>query len=210
MEDLFLGPKFSDKEIKEFIESKNIKFEELSENEIIKATAEAIARNKVIGWFQDRMELGPRALGHRSILANPSNPKMKDILNEKVKKREWFRPFAPSLNIDFIGKYFNISQDFPFMIVTLPVKKDKVKEIVSATHVDKTARPQTTKEKRENNYHKLIQQFHSLTGIPAVINTSFNVRGEPIVCTPEDAFNCFRKTDIDYLVLGNYLISKKD
>jgi carbamoyltransferase len=210
MEHAFLGPEFDSKYIKNFLDLNKIEYERLSKEEIIKLTAEKIAKNKIIGWFQGRMEFGPRALGHRSILANPSNPKMKDILNEKVKKREWFRPFAPSLDIDSVERYFNISQDFPFMIVTLPVKRSRVKEIISATHVDKTARPQTTKEKRENGYHKLIEEFHSLTGIPAIINTSFNVRGEPIVCTPEDAFNCFKKTDIDYLVLENYLISKED
>ena len=208
MKHAFLGPEFDSKYIKEFLDSNNIEYEELSKKEIIKFTAKKIASDKVIGWFQGRMEFGPRALGHRSILANPSNPRMKDILNEKVKKREWFRPFAPSLDIDFMERYFNTNQDFPFMIVTLPVKKEKVKEIVSATHVDKTARPQTTREERENDYHKLIEEFHSLTGIPAIINTSFNVRGEPIVCTPEDAYHCFKKTDIDYLVLGNYLVSK--
>jgi len=208
MEHVFLGPEFDLKFIKEFLKSNNIEHEKLSKKEIIEFTAEKIANNKVVGWFQGRMEFGPRALGHRSILANPSNPKMKNILNEKVKHREWFRPFAPSLILEDVNRYFNFDSDFPFMIVTLPVKKEKVKEIISASHVNKTARPQTTKVERENNYHKLIKEFHSLTGLPAVINTSFNVRGEPIVCTLEDAYNCFNNTGIDYLVLGNYLISK--
>ncbi|MDI6826369.1 MAG: carbamoyltransferase C-terminal domain-containing protein [Candidatus Aenigmarchaeota archaeon] len=129
MEHAFLGPEFDSNYIKNFLGMNNIEYEKLSKKEITGFTAEKIAKNKVIGWFQGRMELGPRALGHRSILANPSNPKMRDILNEKVKKREWFRPFAPSLDIDFMETYFNIVQDFPFMIVTLPVKKGKVKEM---------------------------------------------------------------------------------
>jgi carbamoyltransferase len=208
MKDVFLGPKFSDKEVREFLESKNIKFEKLSEKEITKATAEAIAKNKIIGWFQDRMELGPRALGHRSILANASNPKMKKILNEKVKHREWFRPFAPSMLLDNARDYFDFEIDMPFMIITLPVKKEKRREIISATHVDGTSRPQTTIEKREKIYHRLIEEFYSLNGIPAIINTSFNLRGEPIVCSPEDAFNDFMKTKMDYLILGSYFICK--
>jgi len=210
MKDAFLGPKFSDKEIKEFLESKNVKFEKLSEKEIIKAAAEAIAGNKVLGWFQDRMELGPRALGHRSILANPSNPKMKAILNEKVKHREWFRPFAPSVLLENVRDYFDFDIDMPFMIITLPVKEERRKRIISATHIDGTARPQTTIQKREGIYHRLIREFDSLTGVPALINTSFNLRGEPIVCSPQDAFSDFMKTKMDYLILGNYIINKKD
>jgi carbamoyltransferase len=209
MKDAFLGPKFSDREIKEFLESENVKFTKLSKKEIVKATAEAIAKNKIVGWFQDRMELGPRALGHRSILANASNPKMRKILNEKVKHREWFRPFAPSLLLDEVKRYFDFTLDMPFMITTLPVKKEKRMEIISATHVDGTARPQTTIQERENIYHELIEEFYSLTDIPAIINTSFNLKGEPIVCSPEDALNDFMKTKMDCLVLGDYLILKK-
>jgi carbamoyltransferase len=208
MKDVFLGPKFSDKEVREFLESKNIKFEKLSEKEITKATAEAIAKNKIIGWFQDRMELGPRALGHRSILANASNPKMKKILNEKVKHREWFRPFAPSMLLDNARDYFDFDIDMPFMIITLPVKKERRRKIISATHIDGTARPQTTIQKREKIYYRLIEEFYSLTGVPALINTSFNLRGEPIVCSPQDAFNDFMKTKMDYLILGSYFICK--
>ena len=208
MENTFLGPSFSDKYIKNFLESRNVSFERLSSREIVRATAELLAKNKIVGWFQGRMEFGPRALGHRSILANPSNPKMKDILNKKVKHREWFRPFAPSLLLEEVKRYFEVGIDMPFMIITLPVKKQRVKEIISATHVNKTARPQTTKKERESNYHKLIEEFYSLTNAPAIINTSFNVRGEPIVCTPKDAYNCFIKTKIDYLILGRYLVSK--
>ncbi|MFH8086728.1 MAG: carbamoyltransferase [Candidatus Aenigmatarchaeota archaeon] len=208
MKDLFLGPKFSSKEMKEFLESKEIKFEKLSDKEIVKATAEVLAENKIIGWFQDRMELGPRALGHRSILANPSNQEMKKILNEKVKHREWFRPFAPSLLLENVEDFFDFNIDMPFMIITLPVKKEKIKEIISATHIDGTARPQTTIMKRENLYHRLIEEFYSLTGVPAIINTSFNLRGEPIVCSLEDALNDYMKTKMDCLVVGNYFIEK--
>jgi carbamoyltransferase len=154
------------------------------------------------------MELGPRALGHRSILANPSNPKMKAILNEKVKHREWFRPFAPSMLLENVGDYFDFDIDMPFMIITLPVKKEKRREIISATHIDGTARPQTTIQKREKIYYRLIEEFYSLTGVPALINTSFNLRGEPIVCSPQDAFNDFMKTKMDYLILEKFLIYK--
>jgi carbamoyltransferase len=133
---------------------------------------------------------------------------MKAILNEKVKHREWFRPFAPSLLFDEVERYFDFNLDMPFMIITLPVKEERRKEIISATHVDGTARPQTTIPKREKIYHGLIKEFYSLAGIPAIINTSFNLRGEPIVCSPEDAFNDFMKTKIDCLVLGDYLLPK--
>jgi carbamoyltransferase len=141
-------------------------------------------------------------------LANPSNPRMKGILNKTVKQREWFRPFAPSMLLENVEDYFDFDIDMPFMIITLPVKKGKIRKIISAAHVDNTARPQTTIEKRENIYHRLIEEFDSLTGVPAIINTSFNLRGEPIVCSPQDAYNDFVKTKMDYLILGNYLISK--
>jgi len=208
MKDVYLGPKFSDKEIREFLETNNVNFEKLSKSEIVKTTAEVISKNKIIGWFQDRIELGPRALGHRSILANPSNPKMKDILNKKVKHREWFRPFAPSLLFDKVERYFDFKINMPFMIIALPVKKDKEKEIVSAMHVDGTARPQTTTEEREGIYHRLIEEFYSIAGVPAIINTSFNLQGEPIVCSPQNAFDDFIKTKMDYLILGNFFIKK--
>lgn len=208
MKNVFLGPTFSNREIKNFLESNNIEYERLSMKEIICFTAKQLSKNKVIGWFQERMEFGPRALGHRSILANPSDPQMKKILNEKVKHREWFRPFAPSLLLQEVERYFEINLDLPFMIVTLPVKKERRGEIISATHVDGTARPQTTKKRRENYFHELIEEFFSLTGIPAVINTSFNLRGEPIVCGPKDAYKDFKRSRIDFLILGNFLISK--
>lgn len=208
MKDLFLGPRFSDKDIRDFLESQNIQFERLGNADLIKSTAEVISRNKVVGWFQDRLEFGPRALGHRSILANPSNPKMKDILNEKVKHREWFRPFAPSLLLDDVERYFDVNLDMPFMVITLPVKKARVKEIISATHVNGTSRSQTVSKERNALYYNLINEYKHVTGVPLVINTSFNVRGEPIVCTPENAYNCFKNTGIDYLVMGNYIISK--
>ena len=209
MKDVFLGPEFSEREIQKSLEERNLKFEKLSKREIIHETAENIAKDKIVGWFQGRMEFGPRALGHRSILANPKNPKIKNILNEKVKHREWFRPFAPSLLLEEVDRYFEFDLDMPFMIITLPVKKRYVKEIISATHVDGTARPQTTIRKREGIYNGLIEEFYSLKSVPAVVNTSFNLRGEPIVCSPEDAINDFLKTKMDYLVLGRFLVEKQ-
>lgn len=209
MKDVFLGPSYSSKQIREFLEKNDIPYEKLSEKEMVREVAGLIAENKIIGWFRGRMEFGPRALGHRSILANPSNPKMKEILNKKVKHREWFRPFAPSLLLESVEEYFGIRKDLPFMIVTLPVMKNKIKRIISATHVNGTARPQTTRKKREKLYHKLIEEFYSLTGIPSLINTSFNRRGEPIVCSPIEAYTNFIRFPFDYLVLENYLILKK-
>lgn len=210
MNDAYLGPGFEDKEIEDFLKNNKIGYEKLEREELLKKTANLIADDKIVGWFQGRLEFGPRALGNRSILANPRNPKMKDILNKKVKHREPFRPFAPSILLKDAKDYLIGACDAPFMVLGFDVKKDKLKDIISATHVDGTCRPQTVTRKRNKLYHDLIREFKKLTGTPAVINTSFNVKGEPIVCTPEDAYNCFKDTDIDYLVLKNYLISKEE
>jgi len=210
MKDTYLGPSFNEKEIKTCLEKNKVECEKLNNKRLIEKTAILISQDKIVGWFQGRMEFGPRALGSRSILANPKNPKMKDILNKKVKHREPFRPFAPSILRENAKDYLVRACDSPFMLVAFDVKKDGIKDIISATHVDGTCRPQTVERRRNKLYHNLIYEFKKRTGIPVVINTSFNVRGEPIVCTPEDAYNCFKNTGIDYLVIGNYFISKEE
>lgn len=210
MTDTYLGPSFTDNEIRGVLEKNRINYEKLNNRELVKRTANLIADDNIVGWYQGRMEFGPRALGNRSILANPKNPKMKDILNKRVKHREPFRPFAPSILRENAEDYLVKATDSPYMILAFDTKKNKIKDIVSATHIDGTCRPQTVKRKTNRVYYDLIKQFKGATGVPALINTSFNIRGEPIVCTPLDAFNTFAKTEIDYLILGNCLISKEE
>jgi carbamoyltransferase len=210
MDNAYLGPSFTPKEIESFLKSKKIKYQKFDEKEIVNKAAKLIAEGNVIGWFHNRMEFGPRALGHRSILANATSEEMKEIINMKVKHREPFRPFAPSVLAEEAPKYFDLECESPFMLLVADVKKDKRKIIPAITHVDGTARPQTVKKEVNGRYYDLISQYYKLTGVPVILNTSFNVRGEPIVCTPENAYNCFIKTDIDYLVLEKFLISKKE
>jgi len=155
------------------------------------------------------MEWGPRALGGRSIIADARSSKMKDVLNTKIKHREPFRPFAPTVMEDKIGEWFEIDRPSPFMLLVAPVKKKKVK-LSAITHVDNSARIQSVNEKQNPRYYQLIKEFYKLTGCPVIVNTSFNVRGEPIVCSPKEAYNCFMGTDMDYLVLENFLIDKKE
>jgi carbamoyltransferase len=208
MDNAYLGTEFSNEEIKSFLEQNNIKYEKLDEAELLKKVAKLIFDNKAVGWFQGRMEFGPRALGSRSILANPCNPRMKDILNKKVKHREEFRPFAPAVLADEAGKYFEMDYESPFMLQTFNVRKEKRKLLPSITHVDGTARVQTVTREQNTKFYGLIKEFGALSGVPVIINTSFNVRGEPIVNTPKDAYECFRNTEIDCLVMGNCLIKK--
>jgi len=181
---------------------------EFDEQGICEKTAELIANNQIIGWFQGRMEFGPRALGNRSILANPCNPEMQNILNSRVKFREDFRPFAPAVLAERAGEYFSFAEESPFMLFTPKVCQGKEQHIPAVTHVDRTARMQTVSRADNPKFHRLIGQFENLTGVPVVVNTSFNIRGEPIVCTMDDAYNCFQKTDIDYLIMGNCLVDK--
>ncbi len=208
MDNAYLGPSYPNEEIENFLKERKIKHQKLSETEIIKTAAHLIADNHVVGWFHGKMEFGPRALGHRSILANASNPKMKEIINEKIKHREPFRPFAPSVLAEYSEKFFDLHCESPFMLLVADVFLDKRKIIPAITHVDGTARVQTVNRKTGGRYYDLIKEYYRLTGVPVVLNTSFNVRGEPIVCAPQDAYNCFIKTDMDYLVLENYLIQK--
>jgi len=162
----------------------------------------------VIGWFQGRMELGPRALGCRSILASAGSAEMKEIVNARIKFREEFRPFAPSVLEERAQDYFETDDPDPFMLFTARVRPEKVRQIPAVTHVDGTARIQSVNRRTNPLYWELISEYSKLTGVPVILNTSFNVKGEPIVCTPTDAIRCFYSTGLDYLVMGNFLVSK--
>lgn len=205
MSHAFWGPSYENSQIKDFLESKGVEYEFLSDEDIVKKTAELIKNQNVIGWLRGRMEWGPRALGARSILADPRNKDNWQKVNMKIKFRESFRPFAPSVLKEDSLSYFNL-EDSPYMLFIADVKND---EIPAVTHIDKTARIQTVDQNFNFCYHSLIKEFKRITGCPVLINTSFNVRGEPIVCSPKDAFDTFIKTDIDYLVLENFLLDKK-
>jgi len=209
MEHAYLGPKFSTDKIREFLDKNNVKYEEMPYDKIIRKTARLISEDKVVGWFQGGMEWGERALGNRSILANPCNAEMKDIVNKKVKHREEFRPFAPSVILEEAPKYFDMLEPVPFMLEVYDVKKGKDKIIPAVTHVDGSARLQTVTKESNPLYYALIKEFKRITGVPVVLNTSFNVKGEPIVCTPEDAYKCFIGTEIDYLAMDKFLIQKQ-
>lgn len=211
----YLGPKYSDNEIKKFLKENSIKFSEFkNEKELTKSVSKLIFEDNVIGWFQGGMEWGPRALGSRSILSNPTNPRMQEILNLKVKHREKFRPFAPVVCEDDALKYFDCDTPIPrptdFMLMVYPVKKEWHKKIPSVTHVDGSGRLQTIRKEDNSLYYDLIKEFGKLSKIPILINTSFNIRGEPIVCTPKDAYRCMMGTGIDYLVMGSFLIKREE
>jgi carbamoyltransferase len=223
----YLGPKYENQDIKEFLELNNIAYEYCSDIE--EKTADLLAHNNIVGWFSGRMEFGPRALGGRSILGDPRQPDMQKTMNLKVKYRESFRPFAPSVLEDKTKDWFELDQSSPFMLLVAGVKEDKRRkmtkdqeqlfgidklnvtrsDIPAVTHVDYSARVQTVSKEKNKKFYRLIKSFEQKTGCPVVINTSFNVRGEPIVCAPEDAYRCFMRTEMDFLVLENYLIDKK-
>ena len=204
----YLGPEFSDAESARFLDEAGAKYETLTDAELVKRTAKLISENHVIGWFQGRMEFGPRALGARSILADPRDPKMRDTLNMKIKFREGFRPFAPSVLMDKAKDWFEIDCDSPYMLLVAQVREGR-RTIPSVTHVDNSARLQTVTRDEAPLYYDLIREFERITGVPIVINTSFNVRGEPIVCTPRDAYLCFMRTNMDRLVLGHHVLDKR-
>ena len=206
IENVYVGPSFSSDEIKKFLDEKNIKYEILNEDELVKNCARLIVEGNVVGWYQGKMEWGPRALGNRSILADPRQKEMKDILNEKIKHRESFRPFAPSILEEYVAEYFEMNIPSPYMLMVSPVKKPD--KIPAVTHVDGTGRLQTVSKNSNPLYYKLINEFYNLTGIPVVINTSMNVKGEPIVNTPEQAYNMLIKTDMDCIFLKNFMVKK--
>jgi len=209
MEDAYLGPDFSQNQIKRSILNSNLTFKEYDYVNLAKYIAKKLSQNKTIGWFQGRMEWGPRALGNRSILGNPINPDMKDILNKRIKKRESFRPFAPAILEEKAKDFFELQDNSPFMLLASKVKENKKKFIPAVTHIDGTARIQTVSKKINPKFWQLINEFEKITKVPIIINTSFNLKGEPIVCTPEDAISCFQKSKMDYLVMDNYVIKRK-
>jgi len=226
----FLGPSFDDERIENYLKDNNISYTKISNEEIPERVADLIAQQKVIGWFQGRMEFGPRALGARSIIGDARSPKMQEIMNLKIKFRESFRPFAPSVLKEKISDFFEIDEESPYMLLVAPIKEEIRREIPdeeekffgldrlnvvrsnipAVTHVDYSARIQSVNERDNPLYYKLIAKFGEKYGCPVVINTSFNVRGEPIVSTPEDAYLCFMRTNMDYLIIGNCLIEKKE
>jgi len=226
----YLGPVFEQADIENRLTKAGAKFEVFEENTLMQETATCLEAGHAIGWFQGRMEFGPRALGGRSIIGDPRNPKMQKTLNLKIKYRESFRPFAPSILAEDVGNYFEHDEESPYMLVVAPVKEEHRLDttdqdkglfgieklniprstIPAITHVDYSARIQTVHKDTNPRYHALISAFKEKTGCPIVVNTSFNVRGEPIVCTPEDAFHCFMGTEMDTLVIGNCLLRKQD
>ncbi len=230
MKGSYLGPEYSQQQIEEELKKSGAKYKILTEEEILDRTANDLSQGKAIGWFQGRMEFGPRALGSRSILADPRSSEMQKNLNLKVKYRESFRPFAPSILKDDLEEWFDINVDSPYMLMVANVNKNKIikmneeqnklfgidklnikrSEIPAVTHVDYSARIQTVQEKINNKYFKLIKKFKEKTGCPIIVNTSFNVRGEPIVNTPQDAFNCFMGTELEKLVIGNCYLDKTE
>jgi carbamoyltransferase len=205
----YLGPEYSTAEVRAFLDQQGVKYRELERAELLTTTARLIAEQNVVGWFQGRMEFGPRALGSRSILADARNPKNKDTVNMKIKFRESFRPFAPSVLAERAAEYFELDCDSPYMLLVAQVRPEK-RVIPSVTHVDGSARIQTVRREENALYYDLIAEFDRQCGVPVIINTSFNVRGEPIVCTPEDAYRCFMRTHMDHLVIDRFVLDKKD
>lgn len=228
MQGAYLGPEFSPHDVRTALDGFGAVYEELPDATLIPRVAAALADEQVVGWFQGRMEFGPRALGSRSILGDPRSPRMQEAMNLKIKFRESFRPFAPSVLRERATDYFDLDVDSPYMLLVAPVREERRiaaapgadelfgidrlsvprSDIPAVTHVDHSARIQTVDAARNPRYHRLISAFADRTGCALVVNTSFNVRGEPIVCTPDDAYRCFMRTDMDLLVLGNHLLEK--
>ena len=205
---IYVGPSYSNDEIKSFLDTNKIQYKFLATDLLLKTTAKLISEGNIVGWFQGKMEWGPRTLGNRSILADPRDPKMKDILNEKIKHRELFRPFAPSILEEYVSEYFELDIPSPYMLLVAKIKKPE--KIPAVTHVDGTGRLQTVSKHVNSLYHSLINEFYKITDVPVVINTSMNVRGEPIVNTPEQAHAMILKTEMDYIMMGNYMIQRID
>lgn len=230
MKGAFLGPAFSDAEIEAFLTSAGAPYRRLDPVTLPSEVARLIADEKVVGWFSGRMEFGPRALGARSILGDPRSPRMQAQMNIKIKFREGFRPFAPSVLRERVSDWFELDTDSPYMLLVAPVKEERQRAMTSdqralwgidklnvprsdmpaVTHIDYSARVQTVTRATNAPYYDLLRAFERLTGCPVLVNTSFNVRGEPIVCSPQDAYRCFMRTGIDHLVLGSYMLDKAD
>lgn len=207
MDHAYTGPQFTNGRVATLLDRYGIRYEQLEDADLIRCAARLVSEGQVLGWFQGRMEWGPRALGNRSIVADPRRPDMKDILNARIKYREPFRPFAPSILEEAVGDYFDQSYPDPFMIKVYKVLSEKQKQIPAVTHVDGTGRLQTVHRETNPLYWQLIKEFERQTGVPVVLNTSFN-ENEPIVCTPEEAVECFLRTRMDGLVIGNYFVKK--
>ena len=225
----YLGSSYTDDEIEAFLSANNILYSKMSEGDLIDTVAKHIAGEKVIGWFQGRMEFGPRALGSRSIIGDARSQKMQSMMNLKIKYRESFRPFAPSVLAEKVSDYFDLDRPSPYMLLVAPIKEERRiagdqnkgelwgidllnqprSDIPAITHIDYSARIQTVHEATNPKYYKLIKKFEQMTGYAVIVNTSFNVRGEPIVMSPQDAYRCFMRTEMDFLVLGNLLLDKK-
>ena len=203
----YLGPEFSESRIQSALQSVGLPFRKLHRMELLEEVAEHIAAGNVVGWFQGRMEWGPRALGNRSIVAHPGRSDMKDILNARIKHREWFRPFAPSILAEYQHEYFEHDHASPFMLHVYKIRPEKRKLLCAVNHVDDTGRLQTVTREENPMYYDLISAFHRKTGLPVILNTSFN-ENEPIVCTPEEAIDCFQRTRMDVLGIGPFLIVK--
>ena len=230
MNGAYLGPDYSNENIKMFLLNNGLSYIKLNDDELPEKIADLISQEKVIGWFQGRMEFGPRALGSRTIIGDARSPKTQKTINLKIKYRESFRPFAPSIREEDISDYFEIDRPSPYMLLVANVKKDRQlpmtveeesyfglkklniprSEIPAVTHVDYSARIQSVSKKTNKRYHEMLTVFKEKYGCPVVVNTSFNVRGEPIVCTPSDAYRCFMRTEMDYLLLNNFLLNKKE
>src|SRR3989449_506345 len=224
-----LGPEFSPEDIEAYLASQGASYERLERDCLLRRTAELLAQERVVGWFDGRMEFGPRALGARSILGDPRSPRMQAQMNLKIKFREGFRPFAPSVLVERVTDYFELDGESPYMLLVAPVNKDRQipmtaeqrtlwgidqlnvvrSDVPAVTHIDYSARIQTVDHDANPNYYDLIKEFERLTGCGMLVNTSFNVRGEPIVCTPADAYRCFMRTHIDYLAVGPFLLDKQ-
>ena len=213
MDHAHFGPSFDDAQIKRALDRADATYETIAdEEELLKRAAGMIADGQVIAWFQGRLEFGPRALGARSLLADPRSNEMEDRINAKVKFREAFRPFAPAVLKEQAHEYFEMpaGMDAPYMLLVPKVRAEKRAVIPAVTHEDGTGRVQTVTEEHHGRYYRLIRAFGELTGVPVVINTSFNVRGEPIVCTPEHAYRCFMATNMDVLVIEQFVLLKED
>jgi carbamoyltransferase len=226
----YLGPQFTAEQIRAELDALGAKYEVDDDDKLFSRTAELLAGENVIGWFQGRMEFGPRALGGRSIIGDPRSAKMQSVMNLKIKYRESFRPFAPSVLWERVSDYFEQDAPSPYMLIVAPVREElrtvltdkqdqlfgieklnlKRSELPAITHVDYSARVQTVHEETNPRYHGLLKAFEQLTGCGVLVNTSFNVRGEPIVCTPTDAYRCFMRTEMDYLVVENFFLDKKE
>ena len=226
----YLGPAFSSEEVQNYLKTKNIPYHHYTNGHLPEVGAKHLAEGRVVGWFSGRMEFGPRALGGRSILGDPRSTEMQKVMNLKIKYRESFRPFAPSCLREEVSKYFEIDSDSPYMLLVAPVREERRKSMTAAeeqlfgidklnvprsdmpsiTHVDYSARIQTVDQETNPEYYKIIDEFRKLTGYGVLINTSFNVRGEPIVCSPEDAYRCFMRTGMDVLILQDCLLLKEE